>query len=70
MRLPVVIGAGVYAVISGYLKDLRYGETGWFLGRVVFMIAAAWFLGPVLDRAMHRYLCSRCPLRGTRNAER
>ena len=30
------------AVVWGYFSDLRHGQVGWFIGRIIFMLGIAY----------------------------
>jgi hypothetical protein len=36
-HLKIVLPALLFAAIWGYFADLRYGDFGWFIGRLVFI---------------------------------
>ncbi len=38
-KLKMVLPALLFAAIWGYFADLRHGEIGWFIGRLIFLPA-------------------------------
>ena len=41
----------VVAVVWGYFSDLRNGEIGWFIGRLVFIPLFIYFGGKVAEKS-------------------
>jgi uncharacterized membrane protein len=53
-HLAAVLPAMVVATVWGYFADLRNGEVGWFIGRVVFVSAIALALSVLAKRRAAR----------------